>query len=249
MRTLHKSVLIAASLCLTFSAGLAATEKTADIYSSAHTQTTLSKINGFIDRSGGLDRVMEDAESGDADANYWLGVMHREGVVFNKDLEAAKSFFETSARSGHADGLFELSQSVSKESGHRAKHDSITILAESASLGNAEAQYQLSLLFLKGDGVDRSHTLGYFWLSKAVSNGFPEAIEKERELIETNPDLSMDFDGTYQRAITGHVPSLVKLSKFYENGVKVERDPAFAKKLLENAAMLGSEEAKAILSD
>lgn len=211
--------------------------------------SALNEINGFIDRRGGLDRVQEDAEGGDAAANYWLGVMHRDGVVFEKDSVAAESYFSVAAEQGHASGLYEYSHQVAQGAGPISQSKALQYLAESATEGKSEAQYEMALNYLSGEGVPRSHTLGYFWLSKAALNGYAPAVEKERELIERNADLTLKFDAVYERAITGHVPSMVKLASFYEKGIKVERNPAMAREFLLNAARLGSKEAKLMLAD
>lgn len=238
------AALIAASI---FTTGFSATVHASDFSGASnevYERPLLNDINGFINRNGGLDRIQEDASRGDPDASYWLGVMHRDGVVFPKNEKRAKEYFSTAAENGHADGLYEYSHQVGKSNDVRSKVDSVLILAQSAASGKAEAQYELALNYLKGYVVPTNKALGYFWLSKSAYNGYPLAIEKEKELIEKNSDLSKKFDAVYERAITGHVESLVELSAFYAKGIKVEKNKAIARELLENAAMLGSEDAK-----
>ncbi len=44
-----------------------------------------------------------------------------------------------------------------------------------ANQGNAEAQYQVGMLYLNGQGTNQDAALGHSWLQKAADNGSLEA--------------------------------------------------------------------------
>ena len=51
--------------------------------------------------------------------------------------------------------------------------------------GNAEAQYAVGYLYYYGYGVAQDTDVGYFWIRRSASQGYPLAIEAMR-LIEKN---------------------------------------------------------------
>ena len=56
-----------------------------------------------------------------------------------------------------------------------------------AEEGSGQAQYDLGVRYLKGDGVQRNDPLGREWLQKSANNGYIHAQRKLDELPKLNP--------------------------------------------------------------
>jgi TPR repeat protein len=62
------------------------------------------------------------------------------------------------------------------------------ILRDTASKGMKESQYLLSLMFMKGEGVDKSVLIGFGWLGVAIESGNKEWIDIFNKLYESLSD-------------------------------------------------------------
>jgi TPR repeat protein len=54
---------------------------------------------------------------------------------------------------------------------------------ENAEKGNAEAQFNLGLMYAKGRGIDQDYAKARAWYEKAAAQGFPPA----QEILKTFP--------------------------------------------------------------
>ena len=51
-----------------------------------------------------------------------------------------------------------------------------------ATEGNKEAQYAVGYMYYNGYGVARDPDTGKFWMKKSAAQGYPPAVEAERDL-------------------------------------------------------------------
>ena len=63
-----------------------------------------------------------------------------------------------------------------QSTGYSLYQGEIAILMEKASLGNAQAQYDLAMAYLDGNGIVKDDKTGQYWLDKAKENGNEQAI-------------------------------------------------------------------------
>ena len=81
-----------------------------------------------------------------------------------------------------------------QSTGYSLYQGEIAILMEKASLGNAQAQYDLAMAYLDGNGIVKDDKTGQYWLDKAKENGNEQAIAyikaKESKRAEIISSLS-----------------------------------------------------------
>lgn len=92
-----------------------------------------------------------------------------------------------------------------------------------AKTGNAEAQYQLGICFLKGDGVKRSRSQAKVWLDKAAKQGHRTAARSLRLIPKKEPipvDPSIDQATRTQKGLELY-EYLYKLKDYREKDTSV----------------------------
>lgn len=82
----------------------------------------------------------------------------------------------------------------------------LTQLTPLAEAGDAQAQYRLATLYLKGHGVDRSILIAANWLKKSAAQANANACYQLGKLLEAGRDIEVDLKGAvtaYQCAQAG----------------------------------------------
>ena len=69
-----------------------------------------------------------------------------------------------------------------KQGRDEAARKAVEYQKKRAEEGSAQAQYDLGVRYLKGDGVEKNEALGREWLEKSSKNGFVQADRKLEEL-------------------------------------------------------------------
>ncbi|MDH5301930.1 MAG: ankyrin repeat domain-containing protein [Gammaproteobacteria bacterium] len=87
----------------------------------------------------------------------------------------ANRLFRSAAKEGHLLakaklGIYEISQAETDD-----VSEAFELLKQAAVEGHAESQYQLSLLYLRGRGVERNLAYASHWLKQAAEQGWREA--------------------------------------------------------------------------
>ena len=116
------------------------------------------------------------AETGDARAQFSLGLAYFNGRVVSKDLRKASIWFEKAAEQGHLSAQYNLGVlfvqgfGVDKDFAQAAKW-----FRKAADQGDLTSQYNMGIFFRNGLGVplDPSESLRYF--ASAASQGDPRA--------------------------------------------------------------------------
>jgi hypothetical protein len=114
-------------------------------------------------------QVILRAKKGDKDAQYELGILHREGRGVPQDLKRAAQWFEAAAKQGHDQAANEL-----KNLDLSPKEPPQLLAIKPKSLPNqasAEDQYHLGMQYLHGEGVAQDHKEAVNWLRKAATRG------------------------------------------------------------------------------
>lgn len=112
------------------------------------------------------------ADSGDAEAQYWLGQAHRLGKGTVQNLAVAEDYYAKAAAQGNiaaADnyGLLLFNRGE--------KERSIPYLRAAADRGDARAQYMLGLAHFNADGVDEDWPRAYALISLSKKQGLEQA--------------------------------------------------------------------------
>lgn len=108
------------------------------------------------------------AEAGDAVAQYWLGVMLRNGLSVEKNPAAASEWFARAAAQKNDHALTDLAALyLDGEGVERDAPRAVVLLTQAAELGNATAQFKLGQAYQHGTGVRKSIVHARYWYERA----------------------------------------------------------------------------------
>jgi tetratricopeptide (TPR) repeat protein len=124
------------------------------------------------------------AEAGDANAQFNLGQAYRLGRGVQLDLNAAKTWFERAADSGHVDAQTTLGL-LYYQNGEREQ--GLKWLKRAADQGEARALLVYGTALFNGDGVAQDRVLGYAYVNRAASEGLAPAQDTLDQLDELLP--------------------------------------------------------------
>ena len=122
-------------------------------------QNINSEVNGNVNAAQTKNVVREllhAAEQGDANAQFILGVLYRDGDGVPKDTTEAAKWFRKAADQGIADAQVHL----------------IRLAAEQ---GDAAAQLKLGFKYASGNGMPQDDAEAVKWLHKAAMQGYERA--------------------------------------------------------------------------
>jgi TonB family protein len=98
----------------------------------------------------GLDLLMDAARAGNADAQYTLGRLFRDGTVVARDREAAEKWLRLAAESGSVRAKADLGRLLMKTGGDAASQEVAGLLAEAADAGSSSAARTLARMIYGG---------------------------------------------------------------------------------------------------
>jgi TPR repeat protein len=103
-----------------------------------------------------------------------------------------------------------------------------------AEKGDAHSQYQLGLIYERGEHGLRSDYEAHKWFLKAAFQGMPEAQAKACEFSRDGRGVPRNdqeaFNWCRKAAEQGHPLSQLRLGEMYRHGIGVERNPKEARK-------------------
>jgi len=111
---------------------------------------------------------------------------------------------------------------------------------ENAKAGQADAQYELGIMYLKGQGCEQDRNKAMYWLKAAADSGYQLASSKLSRIEEQEAK----FRELQDSASAGKVDAQYELAMMYLKGRGVEADGAKARDWLQKAA--DSNDSKAI---
>lgn len=163
---------------------------------------------------------LENAEAGDAEAQYELGVMYLKGQGVDQDRDQALLWLKRASDGGNQQATSKLSR-VQKE---QEKFDE---LAANAQSGDIDAQYEVAMMYLKGRGVRQSGQQARKWLGKAAEQGDARAITRLGILNYKGEDGPSDYPQAlelFNRVSGTSALAQYYLGEIYANGAGVEQD-------------------------
>jgi uncharacterized protein len=146
------------------------------------------------DTSNKLEALRSPAESGDAQAQFELGLKFYKGEEVAIDAKVAFTFWKKSADQGHAFAQNNLSILYAQGDGV-SRSDAMALFwcRKSAIQGNAFGQLNLGKHYAKGIGVKIDNDAAEIWLTKAAAQGNSEALNL---MLEINTQKTADDDGS-----------------------------------------------------
>lgn len=182
------------------------------------------------------------ATRGDAEAQYYLGLLYLNGVGLPKQPEQAFNWFLAAAEQQYRDAQYELAQMYSKGIG-TAENPAQTLhwLSAAADQGHADAQFFLALAMDSGKGAPLNKNAALGWLRLAAESGHlmaqrtlgqkllksekdhPEAIRWLKTAANGGDVVSIYLMGTVLRGDYGQPADPVKAQELFlvasENGM------------------------------
>lgn len=113
-------------------------------------------------------------------------------------------------------------------------------LERSAERGDADAQFELGIRLLGGQGLEKDEMMAAVWLQRAAGQNHLDAMNAMGTLYETGtavePDAKQAVAWYRKAADYGHPLAQLNLAECYELGKGVEKDPQQAVEWLRKAA-------------
>jgi TPR repeat protein len=133
------------------------------------------------------------ASKGNPLAQFNLGLLFTQGLIIQKDEQAALQWFLAAADQGHAEAQARLGQMYAKGNGvpqdfRKAMHWSTL----AAKQGNAQAQFDIAQLYANGLGVPQNHTEAVKWYRLAAEQGNAAAHAGLGECYEQGSGVTQD---------------------------------------------------------
>ncbi len=126
----------------------------------------------------GFSIILPLAEKGDADAQYGLAILYKEGWGTDIDLEKSLEYYEKAAKQGHVNAMFYTAGAYQSGSGVTQDYSvAAKWYEQAANKGHAPAMYGLGSLYYNGMGVARDDLKADTWITKSADAGFPLAVE------------------------------------------------------------------------
>jgi TPR repeat protein len=180
-----------------------------------------------------------EAENGDAEAQYTLGMM-----FLNGDYTEAAKWLRKAAEQGIAEAQFNLGVMYYKGQGIPLDYaEAENWLRKAAEQGHAEAQFKLGEAYITVPGIPQDKAEAVKWYRKAAEQGHAAAQSTLGLLYRVGSSVPQDFaealKWTRKSAEQGYALGQYSLGQMYDNGVGVPQDKAEAVKWYRNAADQG----------
>jgi hypothetical protein len=199
------------------------------------------------------------AEQDNAEAAYELGVAYLDGNGVERNATNARLWLERAAARGLLRARVALRDMARDAEG--AAIDPIAALRNSenspfyqaATAGDANAQYELGLMFFNGEGVARDYKQALYWLRRSAEQQNVNAQLFLADRYARGTEIAGDFTeaaGWYARAARlGSAEAQYKLGNLYRMGLGVKQSADAAKYWYTEAARQGHSRARQQLAD
>lgn len=116
------------------------------------------------------------AEEGDAQAQYYLGIMYTNGEGVPEDDRQAVYWFQKSARQGNSQSQYHLGILYANGAGvPEDDPQAVYWFRKSAKQGDARAQFNLGVMYEFGEGVPKDDRQAVYWYRQAAEQGHARA--------------------------------------------------------------------------
>ena len=166
------------------------------------------------------------AKSGDAQAQYEVGMDYYEGEGVEKNTEIAAKWFLSAKTQGHEAATAKLYSYYSKS------------LEAAAKGGDAQAQYEVGMDYYEGNGVSKNVATAAMWFDKAKTQGHEMATNQ--------------FYSYYSKLLEGYAKQGDAKAQYYTglaylDGLEIAQNKSKAAKYFYASALQGDAAAKAKL--
>lgn len=139
----------------------------------------------------------ELADKGDAEAQYNLAILYRQGKGVKGDADVSLKWFEKAAEQGLASAQYYLGHLYDNGEGvPRNPATAVSWYKKAAEQGNPLAQSNLGVAYASGEGVQQDIIKAYVWFSLAAAQGLTAALENRNILKQ---EMSEELQANAQR--------------------------------------------------
>jgi hypothetical protein len=185
---------------------------------------------------------------------YELGLALRDGIGGARDPAQARTWLQRAAEVGVLRAriaLVELERAQNPVAA-AAPDTNIAPLA-AAQRGDANAQYELAMMYLHGDRVARDTAAAHEWLVKAADRNHRLAQRTLADALARGVDFEQDYEAAarwYLRAAqAGDADAQYAIGNLYSVGLGVKASTAESQRWYDAAAKQGNRKAREKLSD
>ena len=191
------------------------------------------------------------AEQGNADAQYYLGVMYESGKGVEQNSLEAEKWYGKSAAQGHGLARFNLDTIKNQGNWKILTHDSpesVEFDREMAEQGNASFQCCLGDRYCHDNlGVKQDYAEAVKWYRMAAEQGYADAQTKLGFMYYNGFGVKQDYRESFRLFGLSNDAFGLGLSYLYGRGVG--KDKAKAREYLVKAAKAGNANAMNYLND
>ena len=183
-----------------------------------------------------------EANNGDVDLQFAIGLLHESGLLGTVDHEEALRWYRAAAGRGLAAAQTRLARMIAAGQGVEADPElAADLLKKAAEAGYAPAQYNLAIAYEGAAGVPLDPDLAVTWYQRAAAQGLPEATYAMGRLVmNAGSGSATGALAWYRRAAeAGLAEAANNLGLLYERGQGVARDVAAAATWYRRAADQG----------
>lgn len=165
------------------------------------------------------------AKQDHTEACYYVGLYYQNGMGVKQDIKQAVIWYEKAALKKDKDALYHLAMILIRQP--EKNFELIArLLEQAASQDHPNAQYNLAVMYQKGDGVKQSNQKALFWYEKAADQNLAIAqynlgmIYFEGKLIEKDELKAKEL---WQKAADQGLEAAVKLMYSINNYAKLQK--------------------------
>ncbi|WP_412552903.1 hypothetical protein [Shimia sp. MIT1388] len=112
------------------------------------------------------------AARGVAESQYYMGIIHRDGIAVEPDAEVAFNWLLAAAEQNHEKAQLAVSRAYARGGGVAQNADSaVQWLTQAAENGHVQAQFNLARAYDEGRGVEQDRARSLKWLTSAAEAG------------------------------------------------------------------------------
>lgn len=189
--------------------------------------------------------LQRQAQSGDANAQYRLGMAYEHGIGVPRDLAQAMNWYKKSAAEGNANGEYYLGAMYQYGIGTQQDYaQALSLYQQAAKQGHTEAENSLGVMYRNGLGVQQDNAQAIAWYQKAAAQGYVVSETNLGEMYQNGFGVPKDYAQAiawYQKAAaSGYPQAQADLGWMYQSGTGTQVDDVQALALYLKAAALGN---------
>ena len=192
--------------------------------------------------------AQQEAQQGDAAAQFRLGWMHANGRGTAQNDRRAVEWYSKAAEQGYAAAQCNLGWMYGQGRGVEIDDEQAAYWFErAATQGDKQAQFNLGNLYIAGQGVPQDERRAAFWFVQAAQQGYAKAQCNLAMMYERGRGVAQDAEQAAEwygcAAEQGDSKAQYRLGLLYDKGIGVAQDDNMARYWLAVAAEQGNDSA------